>query len=1160
MSISKKSPRPHLVGHLLVAVVLTGWALVTTGWALPAAAETPSCRIALGSPTRVIGPLTTAGTLSVAADLALTASHSYLVEAEESGNDALLEVVEQGRVIALADHPERRTGTRRAMFIPAQGASLQVRVTGKEDAPVTGSVTVRIYDLEALAARPDCLNTVRALAAADADYATGTQIARGHASDPTQSARAAFLRAAAGYVTALQDMTSADQTLRGETLLAVTGIRYYDLQDWAASVDSAKTAAQSLAQDPYRRARADALSAAASIEIASSSAAQSGNPAAQLNERVRQKLRHLNREFLALGKPYDAAMQVNNIGRTYYHEGRYAECAQASTAAARTFESVPDPLRRAIALQNAALCLWGLGRLAEAERIYERTLPDIAIGVSARIYLAAVTNAALLDYALGRFDESLRLYDRALSLAQKVQAQRDEAYCLYGIGVDYYALGDRTRAREFLERSLAIRTVALDGRGRMDSLRVLAALDAEQGDLVGAQAADREALQLAIAPAAIQRITILLASHTASAGHPEEGKAQLDELLAGPGIDPLIRAEALLQRAVVLRQMGQPQQALNDLTAARPRLHALGSLAQEFDANLELARTLRLLGRMPAALAAADRAVDEADAVRRQTANPELRSQLQAPLRAAYDLKIELLRVGFEAADVAGRQAEAASLAALAFVTADAARARTLADLGSQRYPPEVRRALSRELQRREALYRELAARRFLLESRLARSGSDDPRARRLRSEIFELERQADTLNTLIAARAAPAVPPGRRAVPGLPPMPSDTVLVSYWLGSESAYAWVVQSQGVHWLRLSAPGSIAAQIGNLHRSLERLVDLPRERRLAEGATLAGMIIAPLMPWLATARHWVVIPDGALAYVPFAALPVSPAPASFAVLEHDVALTPAAWMLDAPAKRESDKRRDLLLVADPVYQPDDPRLKGLPVVPPAQPVQGGGLTDAARDYQRLPYTAREAANIAAEFPNAGVDELTGLNATRARLLAVDWSGYRFIHIATHGLVDAQEPQLSALILGSYDAAGNRVDGAVRVADLSLQTLDADVAVFSACDTALGKEVPSEGLMGIDSTVLARGARAVVGSLWPVADEIGAQLMTDLYRHLVRDSMSAPAALAAAMRTVLKRDASTDPALWAAFQVSVMTLGPGLPQRDAGIADIATTNRP
>jgi CHAT domain-containing protein len=94
------------------------------------------------------------------------------------------------------------------------------------------------------------------------------------------------------------------------------------------------------------------------------------------------------------------------------------------------------------------------------------------------------------------------------------------------------------------------------------------------------------------------------------------------------------------------------------------------------------------------------------------------------------------------------------------------------------------------------------------------------------------------------------------------------------------------------------------------------------------------------------------------------------------------------------------------------------------------------------------------------------------------------------------------------------------------------------VFSACETALGKAVPSEGLVGIGSTVLARGARAVVASLWPVSDEIGAQLMTEFYRHLLYDSMSAPAALGAAMRSALSRDASADPALWAAFQVTTI----------------------
>jgi hypothetical protein len=187
-------------------------------------------------------------------------------------------------------------------------------------------------------------------------------------------------------------------------------------------------------------------------------------------------------------------------------------------------------------------------------------------------------------------------------------------------------------------------------------------------------------------------------------------------------------------------------------------------------------------------------------------------------------------------------------------------------------------------------------------------------------------------------------------------------------------------------------------------------------------------------------------------------------------------------------------------------------------------------------------------------------LVGLNATRERLLSLDWSKYRFIHIATHGIVDAQVPQLSALVLGSYDASGNVVDGAVRVADLSLQTLRADVAVFSACDTALGREVPSEGLVGISSTVLARGARAVVASLWPVSDEIGARLMTEFYRHLLHDSMSAPGALGAAMRSVVSRDGSADPALWAAFQVSVVALGPGLPTRTAGTAEVPTTTRP
>jgi CHAT domain-containing protein len=570
-----------------------------------------------------------------------------------------------------------------------------------------------------------------------------------------------------------------------------------------------------------------------------------------------------------------------------------------------------------------------------------------------------------------------------------------------------------------------------------------------------------------------------------------------------------------------------------------------------------------MLGQPHASLTAIERALAQSDAVRLQSANPELRAQLQTPLRPAYDLKLELLREQYERAAAAGREPEARTLARAAFATADASRAHSFADVAAQKYSAAVRGELAPEFHRREELYRELAARRFALDARLDRSGSGDPRAQYLIDDIAELERQVDTLNTLIARRTMPhgaAVRAGGDEKVRLPALPADAALVSYWLGSESAYAWVISSTNIRWARLSASAVIADRAAAFHRSLTRLVDVPAEARLQDARALYALIIRPIESSLAGVRQWVVIPDGALDYIPFAALR-SPDADSFVATQHDIALTPAAWMLDTSNEARAPPRdARLLLVADPVYQADDPRLAGLHHATMMQASTGFALDPAQRGYRRLAFTAQEAAQIAAEFPAADVDQLVGLNATRQRLLALDWAKYRFIHIATHGSVDAKVPQLSALILGSYDERGDFVDGSVRVADLALQTLTAEVVVFSACDTALGKQVLSEGLIGIGSTTLARGAHAVVASLWPVSDEIGARLMTEFYRHLLQDGMQPAAALGAAMRSVLAQDASADPALWAAFQVSVVALGPGLPLRKAGAAKVATIAKP
>src|SRR3989440_7465534 len=252
-----------------------GWrllaAIVLAGWAATGAAGT-SCTSALGPAAVTEGPLKTLGTEPATAGLAVVPGHAYLIEVDERDNDALVEILgSKNEVIVRADHPERRSGTRRAVVTAPDSASLGVRITGKEHAKAAGSAMVRAFDLAALRDRPDCVAIVKALAAADANYAAGEEISRGRPASPPHSARDAVLRAVAGDSAAERGLaTSADRPLRGQTALALAGVEYFDLQDWAKTADWAKAAAELLgSDDPYRRGRAPAPAAPAGVQLRS---------------------------------------------------------------------------------------------------------------------------------------------------------------------------------------------------------------------------------------------------------------------------------------------------------------------------------------------------------------------------------------------------------------------------------------------------------------------------------------------------------------------------------------------------------------------------------------------------------------------------------------------------------------------------------------------------------------------------------------------------------------------------------------------------------------------------------------------------------------------------------------------------------------------------
>jgi CHAT domain-containing protein len=98
------------------------------------------------------------------------------------------------------------------------------------------------------------------------------------------------------------------------------------------------------------------------------------------------------------------------------------------------------------------------------------------------------------------------------------------------------------------------------------------------------------------------------------------------------------------------------------------------------------------------------------------------------------------------------------------------------------------------------------------------------------------------------------------------------------------------------------------------------------------------------------------------------------------------------------------------------------------------------------------------------------------------------------------------------------------------------LHADTVVLSACDTALGKSVAGEGLIGLQYVVLARGARSVVSSLWPALDQVTAELMVKFYSSLLNKHSTVISAWSAASRAALEGPYN-DPGTWGAFMLTL-----------------------
>jgi CHAT domain-containing protein len=292
----------------------------------------------------------------------------------------------------------------------------------------------------------------------------------------------------------------------------------------------------------------------------------------------------------------------------------------------------------------------------------------------------------------------------------------------------------------------------------------------------------------------------------------------------------------------------------------------------------------------------------------------------------------------------------------------------------------------------------------------------------------------------------------------------------------------------------------------------------------------------------TARRLIVVGDGPLQAIPFAALTKGASDAPLVQQHEIVSLASAATLslLRSETTKSRAPTRTLAVLADPVFGADDPRVAG---------GEGSVSTEASADpddltrsateagvsaFPRLIGSRREAAQILKWVPASDARQAVDFDASRATATSAELADYRIIHFATHGLVNNVHPQLSGIVLSLVDRRGRPQDGFLRLHDIYNLELAADLVVLSACQTALGKDVRGEGLVGLARGFMFAGAPRVVASLWKVDDRASAELMSRFYEGMLGPRRLSPsAALRAAQLGLASQPRWRAPYYWAAF---------------------------
>ena len=879
----------------------------------------------------------------------------------------------------------------------------------------------------------------------------------------------------------------------------------------------------------------------------------------QLTESLDLFKRHEANRTIDATNAYGEA--ITNLAEVSYSKGDVLNSSEQLESALKTFQNNPKGEARVRLLKSYIAGSTGdtdkaIAEISEALKLYRQTNDKNGEGL-------ALTAMGLWHTWNREGRLSIEMHGKAREIFSVIGDQHSEAIALTATAQAYEILGEYSNALSYYTRGLDLFKKTGDADAVASAPCSIAGTHYLSGNLDQALKSyedclnlSRAAKKLRIEAYALNGIaTVYGAQRNYEQALKQHGTIQKFFKSIG---DRRGQTMALNTQGDFFFQNGEKQKALDVYRQAFSLGQEMGDKAILIAALYNLASANKALGNHEAALAQIKQSFDVIEEVRANVGSPDFQASYFSGVKRHYDLCIAILMQ-------LDRLRPGEGFAAEAFLISEQGRARLLLDLLSESRERNIREGAAKELLERERELKGLLRLHAQHQMAPSLSGKNSTESAEVAAEIAELRSKYQVVQAQLREQNPRLFAFEQFTAVNLERIQNElrdnnTILLEYALGDEHSYLWAITSTSVQTYELPSRkdiegaalefyGLITARQGSSEQSAkdyEAKVKEADKLYLEKASNLSRMLLGPVTDQLG-GRRLVVVTEGALQYIPFGALPLSLDPSgpekTFVVDTNEVVVLPSASTLIAIRGVQNPKSSPgklVAIIADPVFTSTDDRVQSgaLPstvakAAVDLDPNQAGPQTIETLKLTRLAYASEEADAISAVAPWGTAIVAKGFDASRETVMSSEVSGSQIIHFATHGFIHDKHPELSGIALAMIDANGVETNGVMSLPDIYSLDLSAELIVLSACQTALGKDLKGEGLVGLTHSFLSAGANSVVASLWKVDDRATAVLMDHFYDSMLQQGMSPAAALRAAQLKMKQDQRWSAPYYWAGF---------------------------